>query len=165
MEVISKPKKRTLRGFTLVELVATIIIIAIIAAAAYPRWITSPGLDAQTEQLLSNLRYAQFLAITHGSRFRLNFTLPSSYNITSIAGSAVSNPSTGSSTITLTGGVTITGLTNLPNNLVAFDETGSPYTNSTATTALGANAVITLQGDGVTRTITITQQTGSMVTQ
>ena len=159
---------KTLRqqnGFTIIELLVVIVIIAVISALAVPRFITSPNLDAQTQQILGDLRYAQMLAITHGQRFRVNFTLPSTYGITNLAGTAVTNPSTNTSTITLASGITISGLTNLPNNLVAFDERGIPYSNSTATTALSANATIIVTRNAQSRTIVITQQTGSMSVQ
>lgn len=152
-------------GFTLAELVLVIVLMSIIAVIAVPRFATSPNLDAQMQQLLSDLRYAQQLAITHGQRFRVNFTLPSSYGITDLGGTAVANPSTGGNTITLPSDVTISSLTNLPNNLIAFDEQGIPYSNSTATTALAANATITLTRNNINRSIVITQQTGSMITQ
>jgi len=153
------------RGFTIVEFIVVIVLISIVAAIAVPRWVTSPNLDAQTQQLLSDLRYAQMLAITHGQRFRVNFTLPSSYGITTLAGTAVPNISTNTNTITLRSGITISGLTNLPNNLIAFDEQGIPYSDSAATVPLAANATITLSYNGMTRSIVITQQTGSMAAQ
>ena len=152
-------------GFTLAELLVVLVLVSIVAVIAVPRWTTSPNLDAQTQQLLSDLRYTQMLAITHGQRFRLNFTPPSSYGITTLAGTAVPNPSTNANTVTVTTGVTISGLTNLPNNLIAFDEKGIPYTDSAATTALAANATITLSRNGLTRSILVTQGTGSMVAQ
>ncbi|MCX7121087.1 MAG: type II secretion system protein [Gammaproteobacteria bacterium] len=152
-------------GFTIAELIVVIVLISIMAAIAVPRWATSPNLDAQTQQLLSDLRYTQMLAMTHGQRFRLNFTLPSSYGTTNLAGTAVPNISTGGNTVALITGITITGLTNLPSNLVAFDERGIPYSDSAATTPLAANATITLSYNGITRSIVITQQTGSMAAQ
>lgn len=145
------------------ELLIVIILVSIVAVIAVPRYATAPTLDGQTQQLLSDLRYTQMLAITHGQRFRLNFTLPSSYSITNLSGTTVPNPSTGANSVTLLSGITISSLINLANNLVAFDGNGIPYTNSTATTALAANATITLTANGLNRTITITQQTGSMV--
>lgn len=156
---------KKLRGFTMIEFLIVVVLVSIVAVIAVPRFITSPNLDAQTQQLLGDLRYAQMLAITHGQRFRVNFTLPSSYGITNLAGTAVPNPSTGTNTVTVTTGVTISGLTNLPNNLVAFDENGIPYSDSAATTPLAANATITLSRNAMTRSIVITQQTGSMAAQ
>lgn len=152
-------------AFTIAEFILVIVLVSIIAVIAVPRWATSPNLDAQTNQLLSDLRYTQMLAITHGQRFRLNLTLPSSYGITNLAGTAVPNPSTGGNTVTLVTGVTITSLTNLPSNLIAFDEKGIPYTDSGATTALASNATIRLTANGFNRSIVITPDTGSMVAQ
>jgi len=152
-------------GFTVIELLIVIVLISIITVIAVPRWITSPSLDAQTHQLLNDLRYTQMLAITHGQRFRVNFTLPNSYGITNLSGTAVSNPSTGGNTVILVDGVTISNLTNLPNNLIAFDENGIPYSNSTATIALSSNATITLTRDNINRSIVITQETGNMAAQ
>ncbi|OGT37841.1 MAG: hypothetical protein A3F12_02060 [Gammaproteobacteria bacterium RIFCSPHIGHO2_12_FULL_38_14] len=152
-------------GLTLIELLVVIVLLSIIAVIAVPRHITSPTLDAQTYQLLSDLRYTQMLAITHGQRFRVNFTLPSHYSITDLVGTAVSNPSTGNNTTTTATDITISGLTNLPNNLIAFDENGIPYSDGAATTALTANATITLTRNGMNRSIVIIQQTGSMAAQ
>lgn len=152
-------------GLSLIELLLVMVLISLIAAIAVPRFVTTPNLDAQTQQLLSDLRYTQQLAMTHGQRFRVNFTLPNSYGITDLSGTAVPNPSTNTNTITLPAGITISGLTNLPNNLIAFDERGIPYDNEGATAALTVNATITLQRNGVSRSIVINQQTGSMVAQ
>lgn len=160
-----KSHSKKQNGFTMIELVIVIVLISILAAIAVPRWATSPNLDAQTWELLSDLRYTQMLAITHGQRFRVNFTLPSNYGITNLAGTAVPNISTGGNTITLATGITISSLSNLPNNLVAFDERGIPYTDTAATVALAADATITLTDNGINRSIVITQGTGSMLAQ
>lgn len=152
-------------GLTIAELLIVIVLVSIVAVIAVPRFVTSPNLDAQVQQLLGDLRYTQMLAITHGQRFRVNFTLPSSYGITDLSGTAIPNPSTGGNTITLPTDITLSNLTNLPNNLIAFDEKGIPYSDSTATTALSANATITLTRNNMNRSIVITQQTGSMAAQ
>ena len=153
---------RSQHGFTIVEFIVVLVLVSIVAVFAVPRWITSPDLEAQAQVLLGDLRYTQSLAITHDQRFRMNFSLPSHYSMTSTSGVAVVNPATGNNTTTLTPGVTITGLTNLPNNLIAFDEKGIPYTDSAATTALASTATITLSRNGMTRILTIIPQTGSM---
>ena len=152
-------------GFTIIELIVVLTLISVVAVMVIPRWTTGPSLDAQLNQLLGDIRYTQALAFSHGQRFRINFTLPSTYSITTTGGTAVNNPSTGTTTVTFTSGVTITGLTNLPSNLIAFDEQGIPYTNSSATAALGANATITLSGNGLTRSIVITPTTGLATAQ
>jgi len=159
MNVLSAQK-----GFTIVELIVVLTLIALIAAIGVPRWIgQTPNLEAQKQQLISDIRYTQNLAMTHGQRYRINFTLPSSYNITNAAGTAVTNPSTGASTITLASGITLSALGNLPNNLLGFDEHGIPYTDSAVTTTqLATNATITVTANGVNQVITVTPQTGNV---
>ena len=148
-------------GFTLIELIVVLSIVVIIAVIAVPRWSTSPKLEAPAQALLADIRYTQMLAITHDQRFRTNFTLPSTYSITTTSGTAVSNPSTGGNTVTLQAGTTISVLGNLPNNLIAFDEKGIPYTDAAGSVALAATATITLSNTNMTRQISITQGTGS----
>lgn len=155
------------RGFTLIELVAIIILLVIIVAFAVSRW---PGatidLNAQTQQLMSDIRYTQSLAMTHGKRYRINFvTLSSSYNITDTSGTAIPNPGTGANSVTLGSGMSFGGFTNLPNNLLAFDEAGTPYSDATATTALAANASIPLTNGANTQTIQVTVGTGRTIIQ
>ena len=149
----------------MVELIVVLVIVAILATMAAPRWVTSPTLDGQLQQLLSDIRYTQALALSHGQRFRVNLTLPSTYSMTTTSGTAVTNPSTGASSVTLTSGVTMTAVSNLPNNLIAFDEAGTPYTDSAATTPLASNATITLSANGLTRSILITPETGRVLAQ
>ncbi len=57
------------------------------------------------------------------------------------------------------------GFTNLPNNLLAFDEAGTPYSDATATTALAANASIPLTNGANTQTIQVTVGTGRTIIQ
>ena len=56
---------RLARGFTMVELVAVIVVVGILAAFALPRFVQNEVLDARafTDQNLNMLRYAQKLAI------------------------------------------------------------------------------------------------------
>jgi len=56
---------RLARGFTMVELVAVIVVVGILAAFAAPRFVQNEVLDARafTDQNLNMLRYAQKLAI------------------------------------------------------------------------------------------------------
>ena len=149
-------------GFTVVEFIVVLVLVSIVAVFAMPRWITSPNLDAQAQVLLEDLRYTQLLAMTHDQRFRVNFSPPSNYSFSSTSGVTVINPSTGASTTALVSGVTITALSNLPNNLIAFDEKGIPYTDSTATTQLATTATITLSRNGMTLVVSIVPETGNM---
>lgn len=151
-------------AFTLIELIVVVAIISILATIAVTRW---PGsrinLNAQAQQLASDIRYTQTLSMSRAQDFQLNFLSSSSYSITANDGTPVNNIITGQTTTVLlaTPATTITlPPTNLPNNLISFDSSGIPYTDSATTTALNSAAVITLTSGGQTTTITIQPQTG-----
>lgn len=147
-------------GFTLLELVVTIILMSLLAVTIYFNWPnTTFNLSGQAEQIAADMRYAQTLSMTTGQRYRFNKTGTNTYQILNSTGSAISL--FGNTTITLNNGITFGTLTNLPNNLIAFDGKGIPYTDtSTPGTALATTAVITLSSSGQTTTISITPGTG-----
>ncbi len=148
-------------GFTMVELVLVITIIAILAVFSLPRWSASINPNAAAEQLAADIRYTQSLAMTHGQRYRLNLVAPNNYSITTITGTAIPSSVTGANTVTLDSYVVFGTFTNLPGNLIAFDGQGIPYTNAAATTALATTATIPVTGGGsATRTIQISPTTG-----
>ncbi len=151
------------RGFTLVELTVTLVVVAILAVALLPR---SPerqiNLSAQADQLASDIRYTQSLAMTHGQRFRINFNVnpTNTYQIDNLTGvPPVIHPHTGNSgsiPIPIIGtGITLTGAT-FP--FIVFDGRGTPYDN--IGTLLAADAVVTLTADGQTTRVLISPQTG-----
>lgn len=148
-------------GFTMVELVLVVLIIGALSVAVMPKWTaTGMGLNYEARRVLNDLRYAQALSITTGQRYRWVKVSATTYQILNEAGTAMVLPS-GTTTLTMAGGVTMGSLTNLPNNLVAFDALGAPYVTSTLPgTALAATASIPLSAGGITRTVTITASTG-----
>jgi len=157
--IYSRMKRNT--AFTIIELIVVMIIMAILATLVVSRWPgTKISLNAQAQQLASDIRYTQTLAMSRGGAYRLNVTA-SNYSITTLSGTAVNNPITGSATVTLGSGITITiSPTNLPNNLITFNTAGVPYVDTTETTALSSAAVITLTSGTNTKTITIQPTTG-----
>jgi type II secretory pathway pseudopilin PulG len=150
-----------------VELVAIILLVGILAFVAIPRF-SGPSLrvDAQAEQLASDIRYTQTLAMTQGDRFRINLTA-AGYQITSSTGAAtVIHPGTGSTNAVALNGVTLSGWSPpLTNNYVAFDGRGIPYSLVTSSTGLVAAATITLTGGGYARNLVVSPETGRVVLQ
>jgi len=67
---------RAMRGFTLVELVVVIVLMAILAGLAVPRFFGQGDFEAPAfaQELASAARYAQKLAITSGCRVDLSVT-------------------------------------------------------------------------------------------
>lgn len=149
-------------GFSLVEFVMVIVLAAILIATFFPRAPTKGSLTiaGQAQQLASDIRYVQTLSMTRGQRYCLNLTSTGySMTMTNCSTSVgVEHPTGVAFPITLEG-VTLSW-TNLPGNLVTFKGKGEPYTDAAAATALAANAVITLAGDGGPRYVCVSPVTG-----
>lgn len=154
------------QGFTLIELIVVILVIAIIAVVATPRWTaTSVSLEFEARQILNDIRYAQALSMTTGKRYRWVRLSSTTYQIVNEAGSPNVLPA-GGTVFTLPNNIVFSTFTNLPNNLVAFDSQGTPYTDASIPgTALASVATITLSTSGQTRSVRINPPTGYGVLQ
>ena len=152
---------RCVKGFTLIELIFVILLLSIIGIVLLPQWTASSlSLEFEARRVLSDIRYVQALSMMSGQRYRFVKLSSTSYQLTNESGTAVLLPS-GVTQITLPTGMTIGSLSNLPNNLVAFDSQGSPYVNTTLPgTALSSTAIIPLSMGSQTRSIQITSETG-----
>lgn len=157
------PAPFRVRGFTLVELTASLVVVAILAVAMLPR---SPerqiNLGVQADQLASDIRYTQSIAMAQGQRFRINFNVnpTNSYQIVTRTGLAtVTHPHTGNpAAITMGIGITLTSAT-FP--FIVFDGRGTPFTDAVSPgTPLAVDAVVTLTADGQTTRVLISPQTG-----
>jgi MSHA pilin protein MshC len=167
MESIPGIRTSSHSGFTLVELVAVILLLGILAFSVAPRFLDKGSIDvsAMAEQLASDIRYTQSLAMTSGQRNRINLAA-ASYQITTSAGAPVTHPATGSTTAISLGNVSLSGYNPpLTNSYIAFDGKGIPYTNVSGT-VLAASATITLNSPGAAqRQIVVSPQTGRVAVQ
>lgn len=145
-------------GFTIVELVAVMVITGIIAAIAAPRFIGVDAFDARGSHgtLVSALRYAQKTAIAQRRNVFVNINTATRVvclGYTNDCSSAVIDPSTQAAySKTLSSNVTITAST----TPIGFDGLGRPVPNATATFTI-QNAVVPAES---TRTITVEAETG-----
>jgi len=137
-------------GFTLIEVIAVLMIIGIISAVVISRAGSTAAysLVSETETLKGHLRYAQFRAMSDKVSWGIDFSGDSdSYTLLRNEAEAPSNfPNDNSPTHDLQGGVSVSGAT------VTFSPCwGSPG---------DADISVTLSADGSSETITITQNTG-----
>lgn len=148
-------------GFTLMELVATLVLMGILAFSVVPRFLDKGSIDvsATAEQLAGDIRYTQSLAMTSGQRNRINLAA-ASYQITTSAGAPVAHPATGSTAAISLGDVSLGGYS----GYIAFDGKGVPYTDVSGT-LLGTPATITLSSGGNTRQVVVSPQTGRVIVQ
>ena len=157
-----------MNGFSLIELVIVILITSILGVFTMPLWTDSSiNVGAQADQLAADILYTQSLALTSGQRYYLIRTSGTAYQIRNSAGTPIPYPGTTKTTITLNTGISFGTLVNLPNNLVAFDGKGIPYTTSTTPgTALASIAQIPLTATGsTTKTVRISPRTGMVQIQ
>jgi prepilin-type N-terminal cleavage/methylation domain-containing protein len=147
---IIKCRLKNSSGFTLLEVIAVLIIIAIVTAVAVSRSMsTQNDLIQQVDIVKTHLRFAQLKALNDDVyTWSITFT-PNAYNLSNTCtGSTCPSstlPSESSSSHTFPSGVTATSAT------VTFDRWGSP----------GGNAVgINLTQGSQTNTITIAANTG-----
>ena len=147
-------------GFTLLELIATMLILSVLAVTVSMRWgATDATISYQADLLASNIRHTQMLAMTWGQSLKVNGA-GAGYTVTCVTGTAtppcnlspVIDPATGGAfSVTLGNNVTISA-TNID-----IDSLGRPLS---AGALLTTARVFTLSGAGQTWSARVAPITG-----
>lgn len=141
-------------GFTLIELVAVMVILATLGAMAIPRFAHNDAtVPAQADQLGRTIRHAQAMAMSQGQAFTVDIQSATSYAITDGATATPVRDAAGEEqTYTLVNAVTLTGAD------VEFDSLGRPL-NGAALASTAQSWTLTGAG-GNTASVSIQPVTG-----
>ncbi len=140
-------RARTSRGFTLIEVVAVLIILGIVSAVAVSRMSNMDDYDlaSQVEVVKNHMRYAQSRAMAGSSEWGIHFTSATTYYLFEGVGSTtqISLPGENSATVNLTAKNSKLTIT-VPNpDRVTFDGFGSPGPTPITIATSGDNIVVT----------------------
>ncbi len=145
------------RGFTLLETVIALTVVALVAAVVGPKWLENDtDVQVVAQQLQNDIRYVQGLAMTHGQRHRIYFNVSTGYRIADNSGTNVAHPLNSSGNVSFPSGVTIQS-NGFSSGYLAFDGRGIPYDGATS---ISAATTVRLVKNGTTRTLTLTPDTG-----
>lgn len=160
------------RGFTLVEIIVVVVILAITALVAIPVFGTAADMQVRSaaDKIAADLDYAKGLAITRQKCYTVKF-FPANkeYQVQDDKGNLIEHPlhpgkkfvekfGDGSRNPQL-GRVNIVATT-LNDNAVTFDYLGTPYSGTVTSTPLNARGTITLKADAFELYVTIEPLTG-----
>ena len=149
------------RGFTLIELVLVMVLIAIVAIYAAPR-MSSNIFDATAaaRELLVAIRYTQEQSMNNSGAAPFEITItPSGFAITQ-GGNPVTNPLNGSNFTDQNWSGN--GITTDTTTTLCFNARGRPF-NSGCTTAATTPTTITITAGGDNITLTIEELTGYVI--
>lgn len=153
------------RGFSLIELVAVLVLVTIVSAVAFIAWPKDDfDLSAQAESLASDIRYTQALSVAKNVRHRLDLTNSVQYRILDNTGTAVLIPSVNMTVASFKTGLTHDALI----NYLVFDGHGTPYSSSTnngSGSALTTDLVITITSTLGTKQVVVVSETGGVYVQ
>ncbi|MBU1570192.1 MAG: prepilin-type N-terminal cleavage/methylation domain-containing protein [Proteobacteria bacterium] len=158
---IMRYRCRNDKGFTLIEVIAVLVIVAIVSAVVISRGMDTDAVNLQVEidTLKGHLRYAQYLALNDISPVKWGIDVGGSsyelvkYSITTKQSHTFILPGDSSATHNFANG--ITGPSTLIN--VLFDEWGSPYN---ASAKVAAAWTITLTQGSQSKSMEIKPETG-----
>lgn len=154
-------------GFTLIEVIVVLVVIAVLTIALLSRMIFSTSdvnVNAQAEAVKSHIRYTQMRGLNadpdptipscHSSfGFSSTGSTYFSFNNCSTANKVVL-PGANNSTITLPSGMSLTATT------ITIDEYGRPCSDMNGSLPITSNITLTLTYKGSSVPITITRNTG-----
>jgi prepilin-type N-terminal cleavage/methylation domain-containing protein len=133
-------------GFTMIEIVAVLLILGIIAAVVVSRMAdTTPyDLSSQMEVVKAHLRLAQSRAMGSSSPWGINFTTTTTYYLFQDVGSTTPVQLLGEDNATVNLTTKQSGLTiNSAPQRITFDAYGSPGTTTVTVTTNGGNITVT----------------------
>jgi prepilin-type N-terminal cleavage/methylation domain-containing protein len=151
------------RGFTLIEIVVVLVLISIVAAAAFQRSVTTGDMNlaSQFNKIQNQIRYPQSMAMKEGKYWGFAHENGNYWIFTGSNKNTVPNQRLlpGQKNIKIS--LTDLGLTMIPNNFtVIFDSYGIPY-SSDINTPLNPELDVYLSETGSPpRTFTILPETG-----
>jgi len=156
---MGRPKIIKSKGFTMIEIIAVLLVLGIVAAVVAARgFSTDPySLKGTAESIKTHIRLAQTRAMSTNAVWGIHFDSAKSYYM--FKNGAVANrvvlPGQDADSVTFAAnGPSVTS-----GVIVSFDHFGRPYTDAGATAMQGADRTITVSYGG-SENITITKNTG-----
>ena len=141
------------KGFTLIELVVVLAIIAGLAVIALPRWAPADTtVGAQAERLARDLRHAQAMAMSQARTLILDIQGSTDYRVVDTSSMTVTDPATQQPfMVSMNNSVTVGGTD------TGFDSLGRPVDSGSL---LSVARVFTVNGSTSTATVTVSPVTG-----
>ena len=147
------------QGFTLIEVVAVLLLIGILSAVAIPR-MSETGYEVvvQRDVIMNHLRYTQIKAMSTNTPWYITFTGNSYQLYEGDAGGPTLKllPGEENTTATLLAGVSCSPA----GSIISYDEWGKPATDTVASVLLSGDRTLTLTKGSNSSTITIVNDTG-----
>jgi prepilin-type N-terminal cleavage/methylation domain-containing protein len=152
------------RGFTLIEVIAVLIMVGILTAVVISRLTGTATYSAPSaaEELKTHLRYAQTRAMSSSSVWGVFFTDGGHYTIFygGNTGNTTTPPGSDGATVDLSSrGLSVSENGGVP-GVIAFDSWGKPYTDATGSTAQSTTRTLSVTGGSAIAPIQITKGTG-----
>lgn len=153
MDDIIPPKNA---GFTLIELVAVLLLIGVVIAVVVNRWtVSDTEQTGQIEVIKSHLRYAQSRAMSSSSNWYIHFEkIPAQYTLYKEGDGTKYFPGMTDYNMALASGISPEAAP-----FIIFDSLGRPYLSNTNTPGTQLAAITTVVSSSAGN-ITITPETG-----